>query len=252
MKFSLFVHMERISPDEDQKQLYDQMIALDLIADAGGMHAIWMGEHHAMNFTIAPNPLPGSRGNQPVLLLLRCLVQERARGVPHSPLRRAWPVGPRARGWAGGGAGLNIRQDGVAAHLGRSDPRPVRDALSRVGTDEAGPLAGGRVPPLPHQGRRGAADGAVSPLFPGDTGKNAAILRLPSPSLPHEGGREPRMLQYRRIGSGSNGANPAPNDPSMPRCRTGMSGFDHRRKPCRDMMASPVLPVRWIDPEGRR
>ena len=57
MKFSLFVHMERISPDEDQKLLYDQMIELCSIADAGGMHAIWMGEHHAMNFTIAPNPL---------------------------------------------------------------------------------------------------------------------------------------------------------------------------------------------------
>jgi alkanesulfonate monooxygenase SsuD/methylene tetrahydromethanopterin reductase-like flavin-dependent oxidoreductase (luciferase family) len=27
------------------------------IADEGGMHAIWTGEHHGMNFTIAPNPL---------------------------------------------------------------------------------------------------------------------------------------------------------------------------------------------------
>ena len=57
MKFSLFVHMERLSADEDQKQLYDDMIALCKIADEGGMHAIWTGEHHAMNFTIAPNPL---------------------------------------------------------------------------------------------------------------------------------------------------------------------------------------------------
>ncbi|MDA5093769.1 LLM class flavin-dependent oxidoreductase [Aliiroseovarius sp. KMU-50] len=57
MKFSLFAHMERISPDQDQKQLYDEFIELCKIADRGGMHAIWTGEHHGMNFTIAPNPM---------------------------------------------------------------------------------------------------------------------------------------------------------------------------------------------------
>lgn len=56
MKFSLFAHMERISPDQDQKQLYDEFVELCKIADAGGMHAVWTGEHHGMNFTIAPNP----------------------------------------------------------------------------------------------------------------------------------------------------------------------------------------------------
>jgi alkanesulfonate monooxygenase SsuD/methylene tetrahydromethanopterin reductase-like flavin-dependent oxidoreductase (luciferase family) len=57
MKFSLFAHMERISADQDQKQLYDEFIELCKIADAGGMHAVWTGEHHGMNFTIAPNPM---------------------------------------------------------------------------------------------------------------------------------------------------------------------------------------------------
>lgn len=57
MKFSLFVHMERVSADEDQRRLYDEMIELCHMADEGGMHAIWTGEHHGMNFTIAPNPL---------------------------------------------------------------------------------------------------------------------------------------------------------------------------------------------------
>ncbi|MFY0616763.1 LLM class flavin-dependent oxidoreductase [Shimia sp.] len=57
MKFSLFAHMERISPDQDQKQLYEEFIQLCKIADNGGMHAVWTGEHHGMNFTIAPNPL---------------------------------------------------------------------------------------------------------------------------------------------------------------------------------------------------
>jgi alkanesulfonate monooxygenase SsuD/methylene tetrahydromethanopterin reductase-like flavin-dependent oxidoreductase (luciferase family) len=59
MKFSLFIHMERVSADEDQRRLYEEMIALCQIADEGGMHAIWTGEHHGMNFTIAPNPLLG-------------------------------------------------------------------------------------------------------------------------------------------------------------------------------------------------
>ncbi len=56
MKFSLFAHMERISADQDQKQMYEEFIALCKIADEGGMHAVWTGEHHGMNFTIAPNP----------------------------------------------------------------------------------------------------------------------------------------------------------------------------------------------------
>lgn len=57
MKFSLFAHMERISSAEDQKKLYDEFVALCKIADEGGMHAVWTGEHHGMNFTIAPNPM---------------------------------------------------------------------------------------------------------------------------------------------------------------------------------------------------
>jgi len=56
MKFSLFVHMERLNPEQSHQQLYDEFIALCEIADAGGMHAIWTGEHHGMDFTIAPNP----------------------------------------------------------------------------------------------------------------------------------------------------------------------------------------------------
>lgn len=57
MKFSLFIHMERVSEKEEQQKLYEEMIELCKIADEGGMHAIWTGEHHGMNFTIAPNPL---------------------------------------------------------------------------------------------------------------------------------------------------------------------------------------------------
>ncbi|WP_054007156.1 LLM class flavin-dependent oxidoreductase [Cypionkella psychrotolerans] len=56
MKFSLFVHMERVSADEPQQRLYEEMLELCRIADENGMHAIWTGEHHGMDFTIAPNP----------------------------------------------------------------------------------------------------------------------------------------------------------------------------------------------------
>lgn len=56
MKFSLFVHMERLDAGQSHKQLYDEFVQLCEIADAGGMHAIWTGEHHGMDFTIAPNP----------------------------------------------------------------------------------------------------------------------------------------------------------------------------------------------------
>lgn len=56
MKFSLFVHMERLSPEQTHAELYEEFIALAEIADRGGMAAIWTGEHHGMDFTIAPNP----------------------------------------------------------------------------------------------------------------------------------------------------------------------------------------------------
>lgn len=56
MKFSLFVHMERLDVEQSQESLYEEFIQLCEIADRGGMHAIWTGEHHGMGFTIAPNP----------------------------------------------------------------------------------------------------------------------------------------------------------------------------------------------------
>ena len=56
MKFSLFVHMERLTELQTQKQLYDEFIELCMLADESGFSTIWTGEHHGMNFTIAPNP----------------------------------------------------------------------------------------------------------------------------------------------------------------------------------------------------
>ncbi|TDO95332.1 LLM class flavin-dependent oxidoreductase [Marinomonas balearica] len=56
MKFSLFAHMERVDEHQRQQDLYDEFISLCQIADEGGMSTIWTGEHHGMDFTIAPNP----------------------------------------------------------------------------------------------------------------------------------------------------------------------------------------------------
>ena len=56
MEFSLFAHMERLTPDQDHETLYSDFLDLCTMADQGGMRAIWTGEHHGMEFTIAPNP----------------------------------------------------------------------------------------------------------------------------------------------------------------------------------------------------
>ena len=56
MKFSLFLHMERINAQQTHQELYREMVELSEMADRGGFHAIWTGEHHGMDFTIAPNP----------------------------------------------------------------------------------------------------------------------------------------------------------------------------------------------------
>ncbi|MBO9099640.1 MULTISPECIES: LLM class flavin-dependent oxidoreductase [unclassified Rhizobium] len=56
MKFSLFVHMERLNPGQTDEQLYEEFVQLCEIADKAGFTTIWTGEHHGMGFTIAPNP----------------------------------------------------------------------------------------------------------------------------------------------------------------------------------------------------
>ncbi|WP_425404424.1 LLM class flavin-dependent oxidoreductase [Hwanghaeella sp.] len=56
MEFSLFAHMERLSPEQSHEELHAEFVSLCKLADEGGMRAIWTGEHHGMEFTIAPNP----------------------------------------------------------------------------------------------------------------------------------------------------------------------------------------------------
>jgi alkanesulfonate monooxygenase SsuD/methylene tetrahydromethanopterin reductase-like flavin-dependent oxidoreductase (luciferase family) len=56
MKFSLFAHMERYQPSTSHRQLFEQLTSLVKIAEEGGFETAWIGEHHGMEFTIAPNP----------------------------------------------------------------------------------------------------------------------------------------------------------------------------------------------------
>ena len=56
MKFSLFAHIERYDDSVSHKQLLDELTEFTLMAEAGGMETIWIGEHHAMEYTVAPNP----------------------------------------------------------------------------------------------------------------------------------------------------------------------------------------------------
>lgn len=56
MKFSFFVHMERFDPALSHADLYRDLVTLVQTAEQGGFDAAWVGEHHAMEFTISPNP----------------------------------------------------------------------------------------------------------------------------------------------------------------------------------------------------
>ncbi len=56
MKFSLFVHMERGDLKKPHRELFLELEELVLTAEQAGFKTAWIGEHHGMDFTIAPNP----------------------------------------------------------------------------------------------------------------------------------------------------------------------------------------------------
>lgn len=58
MKFSLFVHMERYDEQTSHRQLFENLTELTLLAEAGGFSTVWIGEHHSMEYTISPSPMP--------------------------------------------------------------------------------------------------------------------------------------------------------------------------------------------------
>ena len=52
MDFSLFAHMERITPEQNHSDLREELIELAKIADQGGMRSLWTGEHHGMELSL--------------------------------------------------------------------------------------------------------------------------------------------------------------------------------------------------------
>ncbi len=58
MRFSLFVHMERWDDTVSHRECFENLTELALIAEAGGFSTVWIGEHHSMEYTISPSPMP--------------------------------------------------------------------------------------------------------------------------------------------------------------------------------------------------
>ncbi|KAB1660844.1 LLM class flavin-dependent oxidoreductase [Pseudoclavibacter sp. CFCC 13796] len=58
MKFSLFIHMERWDDSVSHEQSFRNLVELTKIAEDAGFSTVWIGEHHSMEYTISPSPMP--------------------------------------------------------------------------------------------------------------------------------------------------------------------------------------------------
>ena len=57
MRFSLFIHMDRFDTSQSHEEVWENLVELVQLAEAGGFHKVWIGEHHSMEYTISPNPM---------------------------------------------------------------------------------------------------------------------------------------------------------------------------------------------------
>ena len=57
MKFQLAVNLERIDDSVDMREVAKHTLDMVQMAEDGGFNIVWAAEHHALEMTIAPNPL---------------------------------------------------------------------------------------------------------------------------------------------------------------------------------------------------
>ncbi len=57
MKFQLAINLERVDDSLDMKDVARHTLEMVQIAEQGGFEIVWAAEHHALEMTIAPNPL---------------------------------------------------------------------------------------------------------------------------------------------------------------------------------------------------
>jgi len=57
MKFHLAINMERMDAGVDMRAVERHTLEMVQMADRGGFHIAWAAEHHALEMTIAPNPM---------------------------------------------------------------------------------------------------------------------------------------------------------------------------------------------------
>ena len=65
MKFQLAVNLERVTDQDDMRDVAAHTLEMVQMAEEGGFHIVWAAEHHAIEMTIAPDPfqLPGLVGS---------------------------------------------------------------------------------------------------------------------------------------------------------------------------------------------
>ena len=57
MKFQLAINLERIDDSLDMRDVARHTLEMVQMAEAGGFEIVWAAEHHALEMTIAPNPV---------------------------------------------------------------------------------------------------------------------------------------------------------------------------------------------------
>ena len=103
MRFSLFVHMERSDPAKPHTELFAESEELVLMAEEAGFEAAWIGEHHAMEFTIARRRKRSALAPAP---------SSRRSGIPSSwPARRHCVTSRSAGAWISASRAAPIRSN---------------------------------------------------------------------------------------------------------------------------------------------